>query len=227
MVAEKHESTSLKTPGQLLLAAREARSLSQEDIAKHTRLSVQVVNDLEQDSYSHIGVKTFVRGYLCSYARLVGISEAQILEAVDSSGLMPSATQTTFPSLEGAPVLNVTHQQTRSSYSRWFLFIIALFFFIVVMIWWQDQKDSTVKTIPPKQKSASFYSPPPQPVVKPKPANVTVPVVNTATQTLGSMTQPPAAIAPTTQPIPVNKNNIAQNIKTVGLHPTYTVSPAN
>lgn len=69
------------TPGQLLAANREQRNLSHEDIARKLRLSVQTIKDLEKDIYAHIGVRTFVRGYLCGYARLVGLSEAIVLDA--------------------------------------------------------------------------------------------------------------------------------------------------
>lgn len=95
------------TPGQLLAAAREARSLSQEDIAKRTRLAVHLIDDLEHNEYSHIGARTFVRGYLCSYARLVGIPEKQILDALETSGLMPEVPDLVAPvRIEGKPVVD-------------------------------------------------------------------------------------------------------------------------
>ena len=42
------------TPGQLLVAAREQRGLSQIEVAKQLRLSVQTVRDLEKDDYAAI-----------------------------------------------------------------------------------------------------------------------------------------------------------------------------
>jgi len=72
------------TPGQLLVASREHRGLSQSDVAKFIRLSLQTVKDLEKDEYTHIGVRTFVRGYLCTYARLVHLPESRVLEAFDA-----------------------------------------------------------------------------------------------------------------------------------------------
>lgn len=101
------------TPGQLLAAAREARSLSQEDIAKRTRLAVHLVDDLEHNEYSHIGARTFVRGYLCSYARLVGIPEKQILDALESSGLMPEVPDLVAPMrIEGKPMVDAPVDRT-------------------------------------------------------------------------------------------------------------------
>ena len=71
------------TPGQLLAACREQRGLSQADVAKQMHLSLQTVKDLEHDEYDHVGVRTFVRGYLCTYARLINFPEARVLEAFE------------------------------------------------------------------------------------------------------------------------------------------------
>lgn len=138
------ESNFIASPGQLLLAARESRSLTQADIAKHMRLSVQAVDDIEHDAYAQLGVRTFVRGYLCAYARLVGVAEEMILASLEASGLMPD-TSATGPAMisDGAPVMNVTRQYARFQPSRWAGVAVVALILVVVVAFWQDKKDST------------------------------------------------------------------------------------
>lgn len=149
------ESTFTTTPGQLLLAAREARSLTQSDIAKHMRLSVQAVQDIENDAYTQLGVRTFVRGYLCAYARLVGIDTDKILASFDASGLMPDTKVVRSGMIEGAPVTNVTRQYSRFQPSRWIGFGVCALVFVVVVLFWQDKKDPADNKIALKSDSST------------------------------------------------------------------------
>lgn len=106
-----------KTPGQLLRTAREAQSLSSVDIAKEMHLSVHAIEDLERDEYSNIGVRTFVRGYLVTYGRIVGVSQALLLEAFELISPTPAVTPLVASVVEGAPVRDVTREHTAFRYS--------------------------------------------------------------------------------------------------------------
>lgn len=156
-MTEKHESTFSITPGRLLSAAREARGFSAEDIARQIRLSVQTIMDLEHDQYAQIGARTFVRGYLCTYARLVNVSEAQILEALDASGLMPAETHHILSGIEGAPVMNVTHQRLRPLNIRWVIAGLSGLVLIALVVWWQgtSPKELTIKDAKPTASKSS------------------------------------------------------------------------
>src|SRR3990167_3544532 len=148
------------TPGQLLKATREAGPMSLDDIAKQLRLSVDTVCDIERDDYAKIGVRTFVRGYLCSYARLVSVSEAQILEALDASGLMPSDTHSLLPRIEGAPVMNVTHQHFRKLNPRLISIVcISALTLIILIAWLHTPKD--INTVKLKTQNNSLALSPP------------------------------------------------------------------
>ncbi len=156
-MTEKHESTFSITPGRLLSAAREARGFSAEDIARQIRLSVQTIMDLEHDQYAQIGARTFVRGYLCTYARLVNVSETQILEALDASGLMPAETHHILSGIEGAPVMNVTHQRLRPVNIRWVIAGLSGLVLIALVVWWQgtSPKELTLKDAQPVASKSS------------------------------------------------------------------------
>lgn len=59
--------------GQRLRTAREAKGLSHSDIAQRLRLPLRLIGRLEADDYSGMEQGVYLRGYLSSYARLVGV----------------------------------------------------------------------------------------------------------------------------------------------------------
>jgi cytoskeleton protein RodZ len=71
------------SPGRLLRQARENMKLSVEDVARDLRLAPTRVEALEADDYRNLPAPTFVRGYLRSYARLVRVSEDEVISAYD------------------------------------------------------------------------------------------------------------------------------------------------
>lgn len=62
-----------KSLGQRLRAAREAKGWGAEDVGSRLRLPLQIIRDLEAERYEKIGYGIYLRGYLMSYARLVGV----------------------------------------------------------------------------------------------------------------------------------------------------------
>ncbi|PIZ03409.1 MAG: hypothetical protein COY58_09625 [Gammaproteobacteria bacterium CG_4_10_14_0_8_um_filter_38_16] len=144
------------TPGRLLAAARHARPLSQDDIAKQMRLSVQAIQDIENDHYERFAASTFVRGHLRTYAKLVGISEAHVLSALDASELMPLASTLKPLIMDGAPIMNVTRQSSSSArHSRWMAVVIGMLIVIGLVMAWQGQKNDAKLAQHAQKKIAS------------------------------------------------------------------------
>lgn len=75
------------SPGQLLRAAREARGLTQPEVASRLNLRVSLVRDIEEDRFDQRTASTFTRGYLKTYAKLVGASEERVVAAYEQLGL--------------------------------------------------------------------------------------------------------------------------------------------
>jgi len=67
--------------GAILRAEREARGLSVEEIAERVKYSVRQVEALEHDDAEHLPQGTFLRGFVRSYARVLGMDEAKLLAA--------------------------------------------------------------------------------------------------------------------------------------------------
>src|SRR4030065_2640549 len=68
-------------PGRLLHEARLDLRLAPEDVAQILHLSSKQIVALEQDDYKNLPGPTYVRGYLRSYAQLLGLSPEKVLES--------------------------------------------------------------------------------------------------------------------------------------------------
>jgi cytoskeleton protein RodZ len=79
MVQETETARDQRSPGDVLRAARESAGLSIEQVAEKLHLLQSIVSSLETDCYDRIRGETFVKGYMRNYARLLGISDDDVV----------------------------------------------------------------------------------------------------------------------------------------------------
>lgn len=70
--------------GESLRSEREKRGITIEQIASATKISVKLLHYLESDQYSELPAKPFVRGFVISYSRFVGLDPKEILTRFSS-----------------------------------------------------------------------------------------------------------------------------------------------
>lgn len=75
--------TASNSIGALLKTTREQRGMSQADAAAQLNLKVAIIEKLEAEQWDTSMATTFVKGYLRAYARLLKLSEREILQAFD------------------------------------------------------------------------------------------------------------------------------------------------
>ena len=68
--------------GSLLAQAREAAGLTPAAVAQQLKLAPRQVKALEEDDFAHLPERTFVRGFVRNYARLLHLDPAAILAAL-------------------------------------------------------------------------------------------------------------------------------------------------
>jgi cytoskeletal protein RodZ len=73
-----------QTLGEALRQERESRGISIEQIASATKINVRLLHALEEDQYSELPAKPFVRGFVASYCRFIGLNLTEILSRYDS-----------------------------------------------------------------------------------------------------------------------------------------------
>ncbi len=156
-------------PGPALAKAREGLGLTHEEVAEHLRLAPRQVQALESDDYDHLPGPTYVRGYLRSYAELVGLASGPILEAF---GHVPAASKAAdLGSL--APKEEITSQHRHVRLATYFM--VALIVALAVS-WWQGRAPEPKLSLAPAPASvpsantAALPVAPSEGLVAPKPA---------------------------------------------------------
>jgi len=76
------DEAAAPVPDQRLRAAREARGISVDEVAHDLHLDREVILSLEAADYAVLGASVFVRGYMRSYAHLLGLPEEEIVAAI-------------------------------------------------------------------------------------------------------------------------------------------------
>lgn len=71
------------TPGTMLRCARETQGLGQREVEDRLNLMPGYLNLLERDDYQALRAPAFARGYVRAYGRLLGLDEAELLQAFD------------------------------------------------------------------------------------------------------------------------------------------------
>jgi cytoskeleton protein RodZ len=107
------------TAGALLGAAREASGLSIDAVAQQLKLAPRQVRALEEDDFTHLPGRTFVRGFVRSYARLVRLDPDKVLGALPAGAMAPAleapTLQPTAPTMGELP----TTDHSKPGWARW------------------------------------------------------------------------------------------------------------
>lgn len=82
-VPEPEGEALIQKPGGLIRASREASGMTQAQVGEALHLTVHYIKSLENDEYSKLPGLTFVKGYIRSYARLLKLDEAAIIECYE------------------------------------------------------------------------------------------------------------------------------------------------
>ena len=70
-------------PGQILAQGREAMSLTQQNVADRLNFRLSLVKDIENEVFDKSLPSTFNRGYLRNFAKLVNVSESEVINAYE------------------------------------------------------------------------------------------------------------------------------------------------
>lgn len=83
MTTAKRQDTASNSIGAVLKATREQRGMSIEEAASQLNLKVAIIAKLESDVWDSSMATTFGKGYLRAYARLLKLSEREIMQAYE------------------------------------------------------------------------------------------------------------------------------------------------
>jgi cytoskeleton protein RodZ len=124
--AHPEQATGLDVAGHRLAVARRELKLEPGTVASRLHLSVEVVSALESGDQSVLPAMTFVRGYIKSYARLLGMDEKQVL------ALLPST-----ESYRATPLKAVGMRRARQPrpIGKWLLWALGVAVLVVLVVY--------------------------------------------------------------------------------------------
>jgi cytoskeleton protein RodZ len=174
--------------GMRLRAAREARGLTVEELARATHISSAVIGDIEADRLERLGAPIYVRGYLRSYARAVGVPEVVVALPTQSAELPQ-------PALVPSQVKPRSHYLAERYTHLLGYALLTLVVLVPVLLSVRSQADRTVRA--PQLNTLDMR---PVDVLVPQPVQtVAAPVV--ASQNAAVSTQPGAEATQAQPPV--------------------------
>ena len=144
-----HEA-NVSGPGALLRARREALEIDIDTVAHELHLDASVVTLLESDKTEALGAAVFVKGYLRSYARFLGLSEDQMIAAYQPSESDPEEFRTVSARRE------IKMGARLSTFLLWSLFALVA---LIVSVYLLTGSDEAEVALPQTKKLAEVDVP--------------------------------------------------------------------
>lgn len=144
---QQHEDRQRNSPGRMLRAERESREWSVQQVANDLHLTMHYVSALEADEFDKLPGDVFVRGYMRSYALLLGLDPDEVLQRYRA-----------YSERRQARKEEAFKRYTRRRNDRnrpWIIVSGIAFVSLAVFLWYlNDQRES------PAEPSASRPAPP-------------------------------------------------------------------
>lgn len=159
------------TAGMLLREAREAAGMSLDSVAQQLKLAPRQVKALEDGDFAHLPGRTFVRGFMRNYARLLRLDPAVVLAALrDANASQPSDNPSLAPTPRPMGELPPDSPRRRS-WTRWAipLAMVAAVALAAVYERMRPLEDAVKHSAPEKVVPV----PAPAPLAVPAPADTT------------------------------------------------------
>lgn len=148
--ADAADENTRTTPGSLLLAQREALELSLQHVADELNLTMHYVRALESDSYDKLPGDVFVKGYIRSYARLLGLDPEQMLEIYREF--------TTHKLARKEEAIKRYARRRMDKNRPWIIFSGIAFVVVAILLWLLragDDNDTAMADVEPDSVSAT------------------------------------------------------------------------
>lgn len=123
-------------PGDILRQAREERGWQVAEVAAKLNLTAQSLAQLEAGEFDRLPGHTFARGYMRAYAKLLGLDQAELVEAFD---------RYTGTNASGSTVHSLGYVPEPLRLSRTVLRLVSAVLLLLLLLlgyfWWQERPE--------------------------------------------------------------------------------------
>ena len=196
----------LPSPGRLLRAARERAGLGAEDLAGQLKLAKGTLEALERDDFAALSEPVYIRGYYRKIAKLLPVSETQLVEAYNARSKPAQAA----PAMRRIPLAGGVAAGTSRRYRGQGVWIIVGAVVLAGLLFAVAEHESPerIKVEEPAAEPAPAANPvpvaPPPSAVVPSEAPVTTAAAPTPAPVAAQQVPAPAQIVPNAlAPVPV------------------------
>jgi cytoskeleton protein RodZ len=191
-IAADGGAAPLPSPGTLLRQARERAGLGAEDLAGQLKLAKNTLEALERDDFAALSEPVYVRGYYRKIAKVLSVSEAELISAYDARTKPAPAT----PAMRRIPLAGGVAAGTSRQYrgqGLWLVVAAAVALALVFALTERQPAQRLAETVAPERAPAPAVTAPADPAPE------------AAAPAPGAQLQPQAATAPgaaATTPVP-------------------------
>jgi len=125
--------------GSLLAAAREKQKKSVEEIAEELNLSVTQIKTIESDQSEGLPEPTYVRGYIRSYAKLLGLDVDKVLESYLHPNWQKSSSLDDMPRGIGN-----AEEESRRFFTPAKVVVLLMFLAVLAFLWYSGMLSSFI-----------------------------------------------------------------------------------
>lgn len=125
----------LSSLGELLANKRKELGLTPATVSKQLKLTASLIEDIENDNYANIGGLTYVKGYLRMYAKLLKLSEDEVMVAFEQSNLEDTISSNREKVKLSSVDLGSHHDKFDIKKLRWFAYAGAAVVSLIFINW--------------------------------------------------------------------------------------------
>lgn len=127
---ETEIETNQSTAGDMLQQLRKEKELSVQDVSEKIHLEPRIIEALEANNFDILPAATYARGYLRSYAKLLGADAEEIIALYNNNA--PAAPEI-IPEVKHPTQTSSTDKPVKA-----FSYLITLILVLLVVAWWQS-----------------------------------------------------------------------------------------
>ena len=129
-MSEAQNQETQISAGEQLKHLREQKNFSVQDIASRLNLEARIIDAIENNNFEMLSAATYVRGYLRSYAKILGVDPETIISSYNRGAPEPPEI---IPEVKHATQTSSSDKPVKA-----FTYLVTLVLVILLVAWWQS-----------------------------------------------------------------------------------------